>query len=182
MLATYFILQFLHSSVLLDFGAPNPGRPHRSCSWRLGGRHNGGLPHAIGERRLRPWRRGMAEDRLRRPNRFIGGRAAGMAGCWPAAWRHCLEIIWAGRSWRQRAPEFWARWCGRKLRMVRRWRWSLLLRPCAFTPVFWCALWGPACWQGSWVSFRPTQHNLSSCHSLQNWLPTWHHCQGRRVD
>ena len=81
MLATYCLPQFLHTSGLLDSGAPNPGRRNKSCSQCLGGRRLGGPPRTLGERRLHPQSGGMAEAKLRRHRCLPGVSAADMAGC-----------------------------------------------------------------------------------------------------
>ena len=80
-LATYFLLQFLHPSVLLDFGAPSPGIPHRACSRCQGGGHSGGLPCTRGGQRLWHGRGGMAEDQMRLPMFLPVVSKAGMSGC-----------------------------------------------------------------------------------------------------
>ena len=81
MLDTYCLLQLLHTSCLLDFGAPNPGRRHIECNRRLGGGRPGGLPFALGEQHLRPLCGGMDKDWLSQPMCLPGVITAGMDGC-----------------------------------------------------------------------------------------------------
>ena len=80
-LATYCLPLFLHPSVLLAFGAPNPGRRHIACIQRRGGGRLGGLPLALEGWRCRPQRMGMAKARLRPTRRRPGVSAAEMDGC-----------------------------------------------------------------------------------------------------
>ena len=95
----------------------------------------------------------------------------------PLSWKFSGRLVSASAS-----SGIWGSWCGIKSPLVRRWCQYLLSRPRALSPVCWCAPQDPACWPGSWVIFRPTSHNLSRCHSHQNWPPMWCHCQGRQAD
>ena len=72
---------FLYPSGLLDFGAPNPGRHHISCSRRQVGGHMGVLPLALEGQHRRPQRVGVAEVQLGPPIRLTGVIVAEMAGC-----------------------------------------------------------------------------------------------------
>ena len=79
LLITVFPL-FLHPSVLLDFGAPNPVRHHIECSrCQLVGRL-GGLPLALEGWCFWPQRMGVVETRMGTPMRIPGVSAAEMAG------------------------------------------------------------------------------------------------------
>ena len=113
-LATHCLTLFLHTSGLLDFFAPNPGRLHIACSRRRGGGRLGGIPLKIEGRCCQPRRMGVEEERLRPPRRLPGVIAADMAGFWLAVWRHFLGGFLAGRSRHCRALEVWACQCGRK--------------------------------------------------------------------
>ena len=81
MIYSYCLTRFIHLSVLLDFGAPNPSRHHKSCSQSLGGGLPGDLPLALEEQRLQHRRVGMAEARLRRPRYLLEVSEAGKSGC-----------------------------------------------------------------------------------------------------
>ena len=181
-LATYCLTIFLHPSVILDFGAPNPGIHHTSCSQRRRGRHLGGIPLALEVRCWWPQCVGVTEARLRPPMRLPGASTSEIDGCWLAAWRHCLGGFLAVWSWHSQALEFRSRKCRRKSPFVMRVRRARPLRLRAFPLVFWCVPQGPTCWPDSWVSFCPTQHNLSHRHYLQYLPPMWRHYLGWQED
>ena len=79
-LATYCLLLLIHPNVLLDFGAPNPGRRHTACSRRRVGGLLGGLPLALEESHRRPRQMGVAETQMGLPMRFPGVSATDMDG------------------------------------------------------------------------------------------------------
>ena len=79
-LVTYYLTLFLHTSGLLDFGAPNHGRHNIACSWRRGGRHPGGIPLVLEGWCLRPQHVGVEEAWLRLPRCLTGVSVANKAG------------------------------------------------------------------------------------------------------
>ena len=181
MLATDCLPRFLHPSGLLGFCSTSPGRHHRECSRCLGGRRLGSLPLVLEERRLQPRRVGVAEAHLRQLRCLLGVSTTGKAGCWLAAWRHCLGVFPECRSRHWQAPEFWVRRCERKSPLVVQLRWALPPRPCASPPVRWCVTQGLEYYPGWWMIFWPTKHNMSHRYYLQYLPLMWRHCLGWRA-